>query len=76
MYCADILISINTEGSRRVLISPKLSPSPAAIFLNIRLIILPERVFGRPLTNCILSDLEIAPTFFLTNSFISIRKAL
>jgi hypothetical protein len=36
-----------TPGSANVLMSPKLSVSPATIFLNIRRIIFPERVMGK-----------------------------
>lgn len=47
-----LLISFSTaSGFNSVLTSPKLSTSPDAIFLNIRLMIFPERVFGRSSTN-------------------------
>jgi hypothetical protein len=41
-------------------VSPKLEKSPSAIFCILR-IILPERVLGKPKTNCILSNLAIGP---------------
>ena len=47
---AALYFSTNTGttfGSARVEVSPILSSSPAAIFLNILLMILPDLVFGR-----------------------------
>jgi hypothetical protein len=41
----------------------KVRESPSAIFLSILRIILPERVLGKPETNCILSNLAIGPTW-------------
>ena len=51
LYNAPSLISSTTAGSSKVEVSPKLLVSPSAIFLKIRRIILPERVFGKPDTN-------------------------
>jgi hypothetical protein len=37
-----------TDGSAKVEISPKLDTSPSAILRNIRRMIFPDRVFGKP----------------------------
>jgi len=50
-FCLRDRFSINsstTEGSARVLVSPKVSSSLAATLRNIRRMIFPERVFGNP----------------------------
>jgi hypothetical protein len=47
--------------------SPTWSISFAAIFLRMRLMILPERVFGRPGAQCISSGCAIGPISFLTS---------
>ena len=44
-------ISVTTEGSASVLVSPSSSRAPDATFLRILLMILPDLVFGRPGTN-------------------------
>ena len=44
-------ISSTTPGSNKVLMSPRLSVSPSAIFLNILLMILPLLGLGKPVTN-------------------------
>lgn len=46
------MISWTAVGSSRVLRSPKLSRFRSTILRSTRRIILPERVFGRRLTNC------------------------
>ena len=64
--------SFTTDGSASVDVSPKLSKSLEAIFLRILLIILPDRVFGKPAVMCIKSGVAIGPIFFLiywTSSF-------
>ena len=43
-------IRSTTEGSNRVLVSPKFDFSPLAILRKIRRIIFPERVLGKPAT--------------------------
>lgn len=50
-YKAPAIISSTTDGSSNVDVSPKLPISPSATFLRILRIILPERVFGKPVTN-------------------------
>ena len=60
-----------TPGSSKVEVSPKLATSPSAIFLKMRRMILPLRVFGSPVTNCILSGLAMAPIIFETVRLIS-----
>ena len=54
IYCLPLRISLTTEGSARVEVSPRSSVSPRAIFLRILLIILPLLVFGSPGANCLL----------------------
>ena len=61
-YSFPSLISSTISGFSNVDVSPKLEKSPSAIFLNILRMILPLRVFGNPLTNCILSAFAMAPT--------------
>lgn len=48
--CTVLIILSTTLGSARVLVSPNWSSSPAKIFLNILLIILPDRVLGKSST--------------------------
>lgn len=54
-----------TVSSAIVEISPR-SRSPTAILRRTRLMILPERVFGRPGASCRKSGCENGPIFFLT----------
>ena len=60
------IISWTTEGSARVVTSPSWSCSPAAIFLRILLMILPDLVFGSPLVNWIKSGVAMGPILLLT----------
>lgn len=55
-----------TDGSARVLVSPRSWPSPAAIFTRMRRIILPLRVLGRASANWIISGSAIGPISFRT----------
>lgn len=50
-YNAPILISSTMAGSSSVEISPRLVVSPSATLRKILRMILPDRVFGNPLTN-------------------------
>lgn len=50
-YIFPSRISSTISGFKSVEISPKLAKSPSAIFRRIRLMILPERVLGSPVTN-------------------------
>src|SRR5581483_8998188 len=47
-FCRLLTRSLTTEGSASVEVSPRLPYSSSAIFLRMRRMILPERVFGRP----------------------------
>ena len=51
IYILSFIISSIISGLISVEVSPKLSSFPSAIFLRIRLTILPERVFGSAETN-------------------------
>ena len=73
-YNLPFLISSTISGFNNVEISPKLEKSPSAIFLKMRRIIFPERVFGNPETNWILSNLAIGPTWSEINWLISLDK--
>src|SRR3546814_16531115 len=65
-FSAPSLISSTTAGSSSVVISPTLDVSPSAILRRIRRMILPDRGFGRPLTNWILSGLAQEPLIGVT----------
>ena len=56
-----------TVGSARVEVSPRESSSCEAIFLKIRLIILPLRVFGRAGAHCITSGAAKGPIVVRTH---------
>ena len=66
------IIELTTVGSNNVEVSPKSEKFPSAIFLRILRIILPDLVFGRPETNCILSGFAIGPISTFTVSKISL----
>ena len=66
--------SLTTLGSDRVEVSPSCSCSLAAIFLNILLIILPERVFGKAVEKWIISGVAIGP--IATPDFIQFSSSL
>ena len=51
IYILSSRISCTTSGFNSVLVSPKLEVSLHAIFLRMRLMIFPERVFGKPCVN-------------------------
>ena len=63
-----------TDGSASVEVSPSAPNSSSAIFLRIRRMILPERVFGRPGANWIRSGEAIGPISFLTHATSSLRS--
>lgn len=65
-------MSSTTAGSVSVLVSPIFDNSPSATFLKMRRMIFPERVFGKPLTNRILSGLAMGPIMRATVSRISL----
>ena len=50
-FCLLSIRSSTTAGSANVEVSPRLEKSSSAIFLRMRRMILPERVFGRPGAN-------------------------
>ena len=53
--------SETTAGSASVDVSPRFEKSSSAIFRKMRLMILPERVLGRPGANWIRSGVAIGP---------------
>ncbi len=50
-YSLLFFISSTTAGSSNVVVSPRFSVSPSAIFLKILRMIFPLLVFGNPVTN-------------------------
>ena len=60
-YSLSCLRVSTTDGSASVLVSPRLSTSPAAILVSIRRMILPLLVLGSASENCIRSGLAIGP---------------
>lgn len=68
------LISSTISGLTNVVISPKSDCSPSAILRRMRRIIFPERVFGNPVTNCILSSLAMAPIWSEISWLISFAR--
>ena len=68
------MILSTTDGSDSVEVSPSWSSSPAKIFLKMRLIIFPLRVFGRSGTMKTIFGAANGPMLFLTCMINSLRS--
>lgn len=84
LYCCwAFTISLTTNGSSRVDTSPRSSVVSMAIFLRIRLMIFPERVFGNRFTtwetktvNCYQRQREILSCDWLTRAKMNSKHIL